>query len=105
MAIALDSSAVDTRIRMPDSVTVNSITELHRQFLEALRAKQSIEIDFDQTTELDASAVQLLYRVCQSAGSADLTITVAGTLPDLVQKTFRDAGLDPFQRALQALGQ
>jgi len=30
---------------------------------------------------------------------------VAGTLPDLVQKTFRDAGLDPFQRALQALGQ
>lgn len=106
MAIALEPWGGGARIRLPESVTVNCVSELHRLLLEALHAKHNIEINFERTTELDASAVQLLYRACQTAGRMGLTVTVAGgAIPEVVEKTFRDLGLDPFRRALQSLGQ
>lgn len=104
MGITLERSAGTALIRLPESVTVNCVAELHRLFLEAFSAKQNMEIDFTRTTELDASVVQLLYRACQSAGRAGLTVAVAGALPELIEKTFRESGLDPFRRALPALG-
>jgi anti-anti-sigma regulatory factor len=102
--MALELSGGGALIRMPESVTVNCISELHRLFLEALSTQQSIRIDFGQNEELDASAVQLLYRACQEAEASGLTIAVEGTLPEVVKKTFRDLGLDPFRQASQSLG-
>jgi len=105
MSLALERAGGGAHISMPESVTVNCVADLHRLFLEAISAKENIQIDFARTTELDASAVQLLYRACQKAGSLGLTVAVAGTLPELIEKTFRQVGLDPFRRALQSLGQ
>jgi hypothetical protein len=105
MGITLVPSAGSARIRLPESVTVNCITELHGLFLEAISGKRSIEIDFERTTELDACAVQLLYRACLAAGRSNLTVRPAGAMPEPVEKTFRELGLDPFQRASKSLGQ
>jgi anti-anti-sigma regulatory factor len=104
MPLALEPSSKGMLLRLPESATVNCVAELHQLFLDASRASQNIEIDFARTAELDASVLQLLYRACQTAGRAGLTIEVAGALPELVEKTFREAGLDPFRRALQSLG-
>ena len=104
MPLTLEPSAKGTLLRLPESVTVNCVAELHQFFLNACRASQNIEIDFERTAEFDASAVQLLYRACQTAERAGLMIAVAGALPELIEKTFREAGLDPFRRALQSLG-
>src|SRR5271167_314402 len=105
MGITLEESTGGVRIRLPESVTVNCIAELHGLFLEAISAKRSIEIDFERTTALDACAVQLLYRACLAAGRSNLTVLPAGALPEPVEKAFRELGLDPFRRASQSLGQ
>lgn len=104
MPLALERTGDGALIRLPESVTVNCVSELHRMFLEAFGAKQSVQIDFERTTELDACAAQLLYRACQAAGSSGLSVAVAGALPQSVEKAFQEAGLDPFRRALLSLG-
>ena len=104
MPLALERAGGDALIRLPEAVTVNCVSELHRLFLEAFGARQSVRMDFEHTAELDACAIQLLYRACQSAGSSGLSVVVAGTLPEPVEKAFQEAGLDPFRRALLLLG-
>jgi len=104
MSVTVEQASQGSRVRLAGSITVNCAAELHRALLDALHTKQNIEMDMEQTTELDASAIQLLYRACVAAGNAGLCLEPAGVLPSVVEAAFRDAGLDPFQRAAQVLG-
>ena len=104
MSLSLETSGQRALIRLEESVTVNCVAELHNLIVEALHAKKNVEIDFSRTREIDASVVQLLYRACQSFGREGLGVAVTGTLPEQVENSFRNVGLDPFHRAQQSLG-
>jgi len=86
-------------IRLAESITLGSVTELHKLLIEALDSKRSIAIDLEAATELDVAGVQLLYAAWQAADKAGVSVSVQGSVPLAVKNAFRDAGLDPFHIA------
>ena len=96
MGFRLES--VDNRclVRLPDAVTVNCATELHRTLVEALASAGPVEIDLENVTEVDVSAIQVLDAAARAARSDGKSFTASVTVPETISHAFRLCGLDPF---------
>jgi anti-anti-sigma regulatory factor len=93
-----DLQELDDRclLRLDESVTVNCAGELYEVLGRALDLKKRLEIDLEKTEEFDVSALQLLYAAANAARQAGTGMSLSGTLPECVKRSFVESGLDPF---------
>jgi anti-anti-sigma regulatory factor len=83
-------------LRLDESVTVNRAGELHQVLGRALNLKKRVEIDLERAVEFDVSALQLLFAAANAAKQAGTGLSLSGTVPDCLERSFVDSGLDPF---------
>lgn len=99
MPISVQRDSDPRAIRLQGVIDVRCAAELKAALLDALALGAAIRLRFDDSTELDGTAVQLLVAAECAARSADLSWTVQGGWPESLAASLRDAGFArlPFE--------
>jgi anti-anti-sigma regulatory factor len=96
MPITLDQSEALSSIRLEGEINITCAAELKNVLLQALASKKDLRLQLEGTTELDITALQLLWAGEREARGSGVRFTVAGPLPQAISAALVDAGLEKF---------
>ena len=94
MSLQLEEAQNRVVVHLEDSVTLSSASELHDLFLQALNSRKPIAVDVSKVTEIDLSAIQILFAAHAEAIRTDHGFSATNTIPEAVRQTIRESGLD-----------
>jgi len=84
-------------VRLEGAVDIASAVEMKGILLNVLASKKEIRLALDDATEMDITAVQLLYAAERDAAKTGISFTLEGTVPDEISVAMTDAGLVQFK--------
>lgn len=102
MAMTLDQSEARCVVRMDGEINIACAAELKKLLLQALASGRELRADLDGATELDVTALQLLWAAEREARGSGRGFTLAGRVPEEIASTVRDAGLERFPVGVDA---
>lgn len=68
--------------------------------IEAISSRKEVQVDLARTTDLDVTAVQLLWAASREARKAGVSFAVAGDVPEKIRGSVGDAGFENFPVAV-----
>ena len=81
-------------IRLEGEVTIACAAELKKVLLEALASGGELRLDMASATELDITALQLLWAAGREARASGRAYTLEGTVADEIVATATEAGFE-----------
>ena len=93
------SAAVDGSrcvINLRENVDISDAVDLKQALLDAILSRKELCLDLSSVTDLDITAVQLLWAAARESRNAGIAFTLLGAVPEAVTSTVRDAGFDAF---------
>ena len=96
MGITLDESGSQALIGLDGAVDISSAAELKTLLLRALHSGKEVRVSRAGTTELDATAVELLWAAECEARKTGVRFSFAGPAPAAVSAALSEAGLQQF---------
>lgn len=102
--MSITSAANETQcvINLQASVDISDAADLKQALLDALLSHKELCLDLTGVTDLDITAVQLLWAAAQESRKEGLSFTVIGAVPEEITSTVRDAGFDAFLESATA---
>lgn len=97
MPVTLDQSASLCLLRFEGEINIAFAAELKSLLLEALASGKDLRVDLEHATELDVTALQLLWAARRQAGNSGAAFALAGPIADEILAAARDAGFEKFQ--------
>jgi len=92
MPSKLEFSGSQARITLEDVLTLPYADEIRNVLIKALDEAHEVAITFRNVTELDLSCLQLLCSARRSAIRVNKRLSLAGSMPELVQRSIETAG-------------
>jgi anti-anti-sigma factor len=102
MAVTLDQSEARCVIRLGGEINIASAAEMKKLLLQALASGRELRVDLEGATEMDVTALQLLWAAEREARGSGRGFTLAGRVPEEIAATARDAGLEKFPVGVDA---
>jgi anti-anti-sigma regulatory factor len=96
VAVHLDQSEALYVIRRGGETNITSAAELKKLLLEALASGRELRVDLESATELEVTALQLLWAAEREARRSGLGFTLAGPVPEEISVAVGDAGFRNF---------
>ena len=96
MAITLEHREKATMIRIDGPADIAVAADLKRALLDAFTGSNAVEVSLDSCTEIDVTAVQLLWAAEREARSLNIRFTLEGDLPNSIGTALNDAGFEKF---------
>jgi len=96
MGITLDESGAQAVIGLEGVVDISSATELKTLLLRALHCGKKVRVSLDKVTDLDVTAVELLWAAEREASKAGVKFSFFGPVPVEVSAALGEAGLQQF---------
>lgn len=96
MPIALYEGRARCVIRLEGDIDIACSDELKRTLIEAISTRKELRVDLARTTDLDITAIQLLWAATREAEKSGASFGVSGQVPENVIKTVREAGFEKF---------
>jgi anti-anti-sigma factor len=96
VSITLDQNEGQCLIRLEGEVDISSAAELKKLLLEALASGRGLRMDLERTTELDVTALQLLWAAEREARGSGVGFSVLGRVPEEISAALSDAGFKEF---------
>jgi anti-anti-sigma factor len=96
VSINLDQNEGECLIRLEGEVDISSAAELKKLLLEALASGRELRVDLERTTELDVTALQLLWAAERKAGGSSVGFSLLGRVPEEISVALSDAGFKKF---------
>jgi anti-anti-sigma factor len=84
-------------VRLEGAIDIASATEMKSVLLNALASKKEIRLTLEGATELDVTALQLLYATEQEVARLDVRLRLEGSVPGEIAAAMADAGFAKFQ--------
>jgi hypothetical protein len=78
-------------------VNISSSAEVKSILINALTSKRKMRLTLESATELDVTALQLLYAAEQDAARSGNRLTLEGSVPVEITAAMTDAGFAKFQ--------
>jgi anti-anti-sigma regulatory factor len=100
MSIALDQGETLCVVRLEGEVNIASAAALKATLLEALASGTDVRLDPERATEVDLTALQLLWAAQQAAGRSGKAIRLSGPVPEALLLAAREAGFEEFPIAV-----
>ena len=94
MSLALSQEAEGTMIRLDGLLDITTAGALKAELLEAIKAGSAISVAVDTATDLDVTAVQLLWAANREAKRAGIKFAVVGKWREPVQAFLKSMGMD-----------
>ncbi len=96
MGLTLQQCEKLSTIRLEGGIDIASAPELKRLLLLASESGKEIQLSFDGVTDLDVTAVELIWAARRAVEGAGVAFTLSGTVPDSVTSNLCKAGLQQF---------
>jgi anti-anti-sigma factor len=94
--VTLDQSASVCLLRFEGEIKIACAAELKSLLLEALASGKDLQIDLQHATELDLTALQLLWAARRQANDSGAALALAGPIAEEVLAAASDAGFEKF---------
>jgi len=101
MPVTLDQGEGRCVIRLDGEINIGSAAELKELLLQALASGRELRIDLEHATELDVTALQLLWAAEREARGSSRGFTLAGQVPGEISVAMGDAGLETFPAGVE----
>lgn len=96
MPVTVEQRGAVCFIRLEGEVTIVCAAELKRVLLDALASGNKLRLDLKGATDLDITALQLLWAAEREARASGRSLTLAGAVPEEILVTVAEAGLSDF---------
>lgn len=96
MSATVENCKELSTIYLEGSIGIADARELKTLLLEALKSKDVMRVSLERVTDLDVTAVQLLWAARREARSACVVFAFTGVVPERVTTALADAGFDMF---------
>ena len=101
MGIALEENAQWSTIRLEGAIDIGCAAELKQALLRAFASGRQVRVALDGATELDVTAMQLLWAAGQESRVSAAMFTMVGEMPEPISIALADAGFEGFSIAVQ----
>jgi anti-anti-sigma regulatory factor len=96
MPVTLKFGKQKSTLCLDGQIDIASSAELKKALLDALSAGKKLNISLERVTDLDVTAVQLLWAARREAQSANIDFAFDKREPQEVTAALADVGLDLF---------
>ncbi len=96
MGIRLSQTEDASLIHLEGAVDIGSAAGLKATLLDALKSGKPVRVALDGCTDLDVTAVQLLWAAEREARASAVGFALAGAVPEPVWAALKDAGFTRF---------
>jgi anti-anti-sigma regulatory factor len=94
--VILEDSEALSVIRLDGSVGIASAAELKKLLLQTLESGKEVRVSLERATDLDVTAVQLLWAAGCEAKRSGVRFTFLETVPEDISIALGDAGFEKF---------
>lgn len=101
MPITLEQSEVESVIRLEGEISIPFAAELKQMLVQALSNGKGVRVDLEASTELDVTALQLLWAAEREARRSSVGFTAAGSIPETITAASTAAGFERFPVPLE----
>ena len=102
--ITLEQNGATSSIHMDGEVTVANAAELKLMLVQALKEGKNVRLDLESATDMDITALQLLWAAHREAKKTGVTFFTAGRVPEELSAAAVEAGLEGFPVPADASG-
>jgi anti-anti-sigma regulatory factor len=96
LPIALYEGRTRCVIRLEGDIDITCSDELKRTLIEAISTRKELWVDLARATDLDVTAIQLLWAATREAERLGVSFGVTGQVPEKIISTVREAGFAEF---------
>ena len=96
MPIVLEQCEGANAIHLEGVIDIALASELKTTLVEALKSSKPLRLALNADTDLDVTAIQLLWATEREAKASNVDFVLEGSVPDSVSKTLREAGFERF---------
>lgn len=96
MPAYLDTSEAISLIRLEGDVNIGAAIEMKGLLLQALSSGKELHIRLDNATDMDVTALQLLYAAQQDATKSGIRFTLDGRVTEVISAASANAGFEKF---------
>ena len=96
MAVTVEQNERGCLLRLEGEATIFMAAELKKALLEAVGSGREVRVNLEGVTEVDLTALQLLWAAEREARAVGGKFSLAGGLPQEVAAALREAGLESF---------
>lgn len=97
MPITLIQDEMDCAIKLEGSVDISVAAELKQILLEALASGKRVRVSLAGVTDMDVTAVQLLWAAVREAKATDTDFAFDGDVPEPVLAALVESGFEQLQ--------
>ena len=102
MGITLKQNQKSTVIRLKGVIDITTAAEFKKLLFQACGSGKDVRVVLDGVTDLDVTAVELIWAARRSAEGAGVAFTLSGAVPESVSSALGNAGLQQFLAPLDA---
>ena len=96
MGITFEQRDESRLICLEGVVDIASAAELKTILLDALESGKAVRVALNHSTDLDVTAVQLLWAAEREARATGVEFSLAGPVPQPLSAALKDAGFESF---------
>lgn len=96
MPVILEEGDTTSLVRLEGDVDIASAAEIKSILINALASKKAIVLSLENVTELDITALQLLYAAELDSANSGIQFMLQGAFPEIVSAAMTDSGLTKF---------
>jgi anti-anti-sigma regulatory factor len=100
LGISLEQDDAQSLIRLEGMIDISCAAELKKLLLKVLEPGREVRVSLDETTDLDVTAIELLWAAERAARSSDVRFALAGQVPKRISTAVADAGFEKFPISL-----
>jgi len=94
--ITLEQNEVESVIRLEGAISIPLAAELKQMLIQALSEGKGLRIDLESCTELDITALQLLWAAEREARKSSAVFAAAGSVPEEITIAATAVGFERF---------
>jgi len=103
MPVSCEEGEALSLIQLQGDVNIGSAAELKQLLLRVLERRKEIQVDLGSVTEVDITALQLLWAAEREAKGAGVGFSVVGQWPEDVANALAVAGFESFPISAKAM--
>ena len=97
MGVVLQQENESRVVALEGAIDISSAADLKAALLEAMNSSTSVAIAFDDSTEVDVTAYQLLWAARKALATRGMAFSLRGQMPQAIEDTLEEAALESLQ--------
>lgn len=94
MPVICDEDQERFSIGLEAEVDIRCAAELKATLMDAIASRKEVQLDFERATDLDVTAVQLLWAAARAVEQTGVRFAFAGESRETLTRAAREMGLD-----------